>query len=89
MDVVKHADWVLDLGPDGGEAGGHLMFQGTPEGLAVFEPSRTAPLRARRTRRRRASARDPRLTRALCYHFPGCDIRRRASVCPKWEQVNG
>ena len=42
MDVVKHADWVLDLGPDGGEAGGHLMFQGTPEGLAVFEPSRTA-----------------------------------------------
>jgi excinuclease UvrABC ATPase subunit len=42
MDVVKHADWVLDLGPDGGEAGGQLLFQGTPEGLAVFEGSRTA-----------------------------------------------
>jgi excinuclease ABC subunit A len=42
MDVVKHADWVLDLGPEGGEAGGHLLFQGTPEGLAVFPASRTA-----------------------------------------------
>jgi excinuclease ABC subunit A len=43
MDVVKHADWVLDLGPEGGDAGGRLLFQGTPEGLAVHEPSRTAP----------------------------------------------
>jgi excinuclease ABC subunit A len=33
MDVVKHADWVLDLGPEGGDAGGHLLFQGTPEAL--------------------------------------------------------
>jgi excinuclease ABC subunit A len=43
MDVVKHADWVLDLGPEGGAAGGRLLFQGTPEGLAVFGGSRTAP----------------------------------------------
>jgi excinuclease ABC subunit A len=35
MDVVKQADWVIDLGPEGGEAGGHVLFQGTPEALAA------------------------------------------------------
>jgi excinuclease ABC subunit A len=35
MDVVKQADWVIDLGPEGGDAGGHCVFQGTPEALAA------------------------------------------------------
>jgi excinuclease ABC subunit A len=35
MDVVKQADWVVDLGPEGGDKGGHLVFQGTPEALAA------------------------------------------------------
>jgi excinuclease ABC subunit A len=34
MDVVKQADWVVDLGPEGGQEGGHLVFQGVPEALA-------------------------------------------------------
>jgi excinuclease ABC subunit A len=34
MDVVKQADWVVDLGPEGGQEGGGLVFQGTPEALA-------------------------------------------------------
>ena len=34
MDVIKVADWVIDLGPDGGRAGGHITFAGTPEALA-------------------------------------------------------
>ncbi len=34
MDVVKHADWVIDLGPEGGAEGGHLLFEGTPDALA-------------------------------------------------------
>jgi excinuclease ABC subunit A len=34
MDVVKHADWVIDLGPEGGAAGGRVLFEGTPEALA-------------------------------------------------------
>jgi excinuclease ABC subunit A len=42
MDVVKHADWILDLGPDGGDAGGQLLFQGTPEALAQSGVGRTA-----------------------------------------------
>jgi excinuclease ABC subunit A len=36
MDVVKQADWVVDLGPEAGEKGGHLVFQGTPEALAAL-----------------------------------------------------
>jgi len=31
LEVVKTADWIIDLGPDGGDAGGHLVAQGTPE----------------------------------------------------------
>jgi excinuclease ABC subunit A len=34
MDVVKQADWIVDLGPEGGAEGGHVVFQGTPEALA-------------------------------------------------------
>ena len=34
MDVIKVADWVIDLGPDGGRAGGQIVFTGTPEQLA-------------------------------------------------------
>ena len=32
-DVIRSADWVLDLGPDAGDAGGELVFEGTPENL--------------------------------------------------------
>ncbi|MBL7829335.1 MAG: excinuclease ABC subunit UvrA [Saprospiraceae bacterium] len=37
LEVIKSADWVIDLGPEGGQEGGHLVFEGTPEGL-VNEP---------------------------------------------------
>ena len=34
MDVIKVADWIIDMGPDGGRQGGQIMFEGTPEELA-------------------------------------------------------
>jgi excinuclease ABC subunit A len=42
MEVIKCADYVIDLGPDGGENGGHLLFQGTPEDLVKVKKSYTA-----------------------------------------------
>ncbi|MCD6068246.1 MAG: UvrABC system protein [Bacteroidetes bacterium] len=41
MEVVKCADWVIDLGPEGGDMGGHVMFEGTPEELAQNKKSFT------------------------------------------------
>ena len=41
MDVIKSADWLLDLGPEGGEAGGQLVVSGTPEHVAACEASYT------------------------------------------------
>lgn len=41
MDVVKCADYVIDLGPTGGDAGGHIVFQGSPEELVKCKESVT------------------------------------------------
>jgi excinuclease ABC subunit A len=41
LDVIKQADWVIDLGPEGGEAGGELIAVGTPEDIARVEGSFT------------------------------------------------
>ena len=40
-EVIKNADWVIDLGPEAGKEGGHLVFEGTPEGLAKCKESYT------------------------------------------------
>ncbi|MBF4435365.1 excinuclease ABC subunit UvrA [Vibrio anguillarum] len=42
LDVIKTADWVIDLGPEGGQGGGEIIAQGTPEDVAQIEGSHTA-----------------------------------------------
>ena len=41
VDVIRHADWIVDVGPAAGEAGGHVLYSGPPEGLASIESSQT------------------------------------------------
>jgi excinuclease ABC subunit A len=47
LDVVKQADWIIDLGPEGGEAGGRIVAQGTPEQVAKNRKSHTGQVLAR------------------------------------------
>jgi excinuclease ABC subunit A len=41
LDVIKTADWLLDLGPEGGDGGGRIIAQGTPEAVAGAAGSHT------------------------------------------------
>jgi len=41
LDVIKTADWVIDLGPEGGDGGGEIIAMGTPEQLAEHPDSHT------------------------------------------------
>ncbi len=54
LDVIKSADWIVDLGPEGGSGGGRLLAEGTPEQIAAVEESHTgrflAPVLARTAR---------------------------------------
>ncbi|PWU19288.1 MAG: hypothetical protein C5B48_13725, partial [Candidatus Rokuibacteriota bacterium] len=41
LDVIKQADWIVDLGPEGGDAGGEVIAAGTPEQVAEVSESYT------------------------------------------------
>lgn len=47
MDVIKCADYVIDMGPEGGKGGGEILFSGTPEGLVKFGKGYTAQFLAK------------------------------------------
>jgi excinuclease ABC subunit A len=71
MEVIKSADWIIDLGPEGGDAGGEIVVEGTPEQVAAYKQSYTGqvlrrvltespveeePKPKRKSRRKRAAA---------------------------------
>jgi excinuclease ABC subunit A len=47
LDVIKTADWVIDMGPEGGSGGGTVVCEGTPEDVAACEASFTGRYLAR------------------------------------------
>jgi excinuclease ABC subunit A len=47
LDVIKTADWIIDMGPEGGDGGGQVVAQGTPEDVAANPQSHTGRYLAR------------------------------------------
>ena len=41
LDIIRHADWIIDLGPEGGMRGGEILFEGIPDNLIHCKNSHT------------------------------------------------
>ena len=85
LDVIKTADWVIDLGPEGGESGGEIIATGTPEDIAASERSWTgkflAPLL---TRERLPPLSAPELAAApRALRTPAPENRRHSNGSPR------
>ena len=73
LDIMAEADWLLDLGPEGGDGGGKVIAKGTPEKIADSRRSRTAPfLKAvlQRSATTKKDDKDKRGTICLLYTSP-------------------
>ncbi|MFP5405770.1 MAG: excinuclease ABC subunit UvrA, partial [Gammaproteobacteria bacterium] len=70
LDVIKTADWVIDLGPEGGDGGGAIVVSGTPEDVAACPASHTGRYLARALRAPEATCGKP------ADRPPGADCRR-------------
>ena len=56
LDVIKTADWIVDLGPEGGDGGGRIIASGTPEDVAKVKGSYTGRYLSRFLAKRQATA---------------------------------
>lgn len=63
MEVIKCADWVIDLGPEGGQAGGSILVEGSPEAVAACEKSYTGRFLKRILRAGKNEKTDPDISR--------------------------
>ena len=79
LDVIKTADWIIDLGPEGGNKGGTVVAEGTPEQVAKTAGSYTGevlkPVLARPTHRIRPAPRRPTATAASSGRSPPSQLR--------------
>ncbi|MEN4904115.1 excinuclease ABC subunit UvrA [Luteimonas sp. TWI1437] len=84
LDVIKTADWVIDLGPEGGHRGGQIIAEGTPEQVAAMPQSHTGQFLARLLQTVPAEAAEPRAARKLARkstaHLPKPLPRKGAST---------
>ncbi len=88
LDVIRNADWIIDLGPDGGEGGGRIVAQGTPEQVASAPDSHTGEFL-----RRYYQAIDRSATAVSCKRAPangarlnGNGSKKRSSAKKDWVQ---
>ncbi len=62
LDVIKTADWIIDLGPEGGDAGGELVFEGSPDDIIACERSYTGQFLQRHLAQQQATVNGRRST---------------------------
>ena len=91
LEVIKCADWVIDLGPEAGEEGGQVVAEGTPSQLAKVEKSHTGRFLRQVLGRAEGSPPDrgslPRTTRGLVYAEDGGEETLRAAEDPLGRQA--
>jgi len=75
LDVIKTADWILDLGPEGGDGGGRIVAQGTPEEVAKVKESWTGRYLAEALQRHH-ERRAPKKLKAAAADAPAPKVRR-------------
>ncbi len=78
LDVIKTADWIVDLGPEGGERGGTVIAEGTPEEVAATPASYTGAVLAPVLDR--GGHRPERLGPASRRRAPASPVKRRAAA---------
>jgi len=59
IEVIRHADWIVDVGPEAGEKGGYILYSGLPEGLEKIKGSHTSAYLFGKTVKKKHSARKP------------------------------
>ena len=71
LDVIKTADWIIDLGPEGGDAGGKIVAEGTPEEVSVVDDSYTGQfLRHMLGKLARTSAEETKMEKSIAGRIP-------------------
>jgi excinuclease ABC subunit A len=82
LDVIKTADWVIDLGPEGGHRGGQIIAEGTPEHIASMSQSHTGQFLAKSLAVQKTKAAKPRATAAKASASAGTSKtgKRKASA---------
>ncbi|MET0382040.1 MAG: excinuclease ABC subunit UvrA [Burkholderiaceae bacterium] len=93
LEIMRRADWIVDIGPDAGEQGGHLLYSGPPEGLRGISASRTARHLFAAPARRAAPPRAPAgwltLEGLACNNLRGLDARIPLGVFTSVTGVSG
>ena len=83
LDVIKTADWIIDLGPEGGDKGGRVVAEGTPEDVAAVKTSYTGQYLNRMFANKRPASTARSKKRAAASKAPAKTRRRAATISKK------